>query len=70
MEQIVIDIKPAVAFLKAEIREAVRLAIDRCQAQIGVAPSAIEIRMVDVTTMADRSVKHYIVGDVEVRFDL
>lgn len=70
MEQTAVDIKPAVAFLKAEIREATRLAIERCRAQIGVVPSAIEIRMVDVTTQADRGVKGFIVGDVEVRFDL
>lgn len=70
MDQTPTDIKPAVAFLKAEIREAVRIAVERCRAQIGVVPSAIAIQMADVTTMSDRGVKAFIVGDVEVRFDL
>lgn len=55
--------------LKATIRDAVERAVDKFRYNTGIAPSAIDIEMIDVTPLG-RLHKTYSVGEVRVRLDV
>lgn len=63
------EIQTAIIALKASVRDAISTSVQTFQQKTGLSPSDITINMVEVTTLSD-SLKQYVVGNVDVTFDL
>lgn len=57
----------SVSALKDDVHQAVAMAVGRFFRMTGVAPSRVEINMLEVTTFGDAR-RQYVVGDVMLEF--